>query len=197
MPIEPSSIPAQIDPPCAAARHECAAAGAGRRRTRRVSKKGAVPTVVAEPAQAGREQRGQHVHALGDRAQPVGAVVDGIHGGHDGQQHLGGADVAGGLLAADVLLAGLQREAIGRAALGVVGDADHAAGHVALERVARGEEGGVRSAVAQRHAEALRDADGDVGAELARRREQRRGQQVGRHDDQRAGGMRALRSSRA
>ena len=43
-------------------------------------------------------------------------------------------------------------------------------GHRALVGVARGEEGGVRAAVAHRHAEALGAADGDVGAELARRR---------------------------
>jgi hypothetical protein len=48
-------------------------------------------------------------------------VVDGVHRGDDGEQHLGGADVGGGLLAADVLLAGLQREAVGLAPLGVDG----------------------------------------------------------------------------
>ena len=41
-------------------------------------------------------------------------------------------------------------------------------GHLALELVARGEERGVRAAVAERHAEALRVADRDVGAPLAR-----------------------------
>ena len=47
-------------------------------------------------------------------AQAVGAVVDGVHARHDGEQHLGGADVARRLLAADVLLAGLQGEPVGR-----------------------------------------------------------------------------------
>ena len=50
----------------------------------------------------------------------------------------------------------------------------------------------MRAAVAQRHAEALRAADRDVGAELARRREQREREQIGRHGDQRAGVVRAL-----
>ena len=58
------------------------------------------------------------------------------------------------------------------------GDADHAAGHFADERRAAGEEGGVRSAVAERDAEALRRADGHVDAELARRLQQRQRQQV-------------------
>ena len=66
---------------------------------------------------------GQHggvpVGAPGDRAQPVGAVVDGVHAGHHGEQHLRGADVAGRLLPADVLLAGLQREPVGGVAVGV------------------------------------------------------------------------------
>ena len=48
------------------------------------------------------------VHLLGDPPQALGAVVDGVHRGDHGEQRLGGADVAGGLLAADVLLAGLQ-----------------------------------------------------------------------------------------
>jgi hypothetical protein len=34
------------------------------------------------------------MHPLGDRAQPFGAVVDGVHRGHHRQQHLRGADVA-------------------------------------------------------------------------------------------------------
>src|SRR5690606_6753933 len=50
------------------------------------------------------EDRGVPVGAPGDQPQPLGAVVNGVHAGHDGEQYLGGADVAGGLLAADVLL---------------------------------------------------------------------------------------------
>ena len=65
-------------------------------------------------------------------------------------------------------------------------------GQRALELVARGEERRVRSAVAERHAESLRVADADVGAPLARRREQRERQQVRRGDHQRARRVRAL-----
>ena len=54
------------------------------------------------------------MHPAGDRRQAGGAVVAGIHRGHDGQQDLGGADVAGGLVAADVLFAGLQRQPVRR-----------------------------------------------------------------------------------
>ena len=41
----------------------------------------------------------------------------------------------------------------------------------------------MRSAIAQRDAETLRDAERDVGAEFTRRPQQRQAQQVGRHGD--------------
>ena len=50
--------------------------------------------------------------------------------------------------------------------------------------VARGEERRVRPAVPERNAEPLRIADDNVGAHLARRREQRQREQVGRYGDQ-------------
>ena len=67
-------------------------------------------------------------------------------------------------------------------ALGILGDADEAAGHLAFERVARGEERRVRPAEAQRHAEALGVADGDIRAEFAGRLQQREREQVGGDD---------------
>ena len=42
-----------------------------------------------------------------DSAQAVGAVVNRVHPRHDGEQDLCGADVAGRLVAANVLLPGL------------------------------------------------------------------------------------------
>ena len=54
------------------------------------------------------------MHRFRDMRQPLRPVIDRIHRRHHRQQHLRGADVRGRLLAADVLLAGLQREAIGR-----------------------------------------------------------------------------------
>jgi hypothetical protein len=110
--------------------------------TCRVSKK--VSEASAKPAaEAFGQHRGQAVDARGDAAQAFGAVIDGVHAGHVGQQHLGGADVGVGLLAADVLLAGLQRHAQGGLAAGVLGDADDAARHGAHVGFAGGEEGGV------------------------------------------------------
>ena len=140
--------------------------------------------------------RGEPRRALGDRAQAAGAVIDGVHPGHDGQQNLRGADVAGRLLAADVLLARLQRHAQRAVAVRVLGDADEAPGQLAGPLGARREKGRVRAAVPQRHAEALRAAQRHVGADLAGRRQHRQRQKVRRHRDQRAGVMRAAAHGR-
>ena len=69
---------------------------------------------------------------------------------------------------------------------GILRHADEAAGQLTLEARAHGHVAGVRAAEAHRHAEALRRADRDVGAELARAREQRQREQVGRDDGERA-----------
>ncbi len=135
---------------------------------------------------------GEPVGAPGDRPQPLGPVVDGVHTGHDGEQHLGRADVAGGLLPADVLLPGLQCQPVGLVAVRVDGDTDEAAGQAAGELLAHGHEAGVRSAEAHRDAEALRGAHGDVRAQLAGRGEQRQGQQVGGDGHDRAQPVRLL-----
>ena len=80
---------------------------------------------------------GEHPGASGDRLgdlpQPVRAVVHGVHRRHHGQQHLRGADVAGRLLAADVLLARLQREPVGGVPGRILRDADEPAGQLALQ----------------------------------------------------------------
>jgi hypothetical protein len=144
---------------------------------------------VAELAQALREQSRGAVHVPGDAAQPLGAVVNGVHARHDGEQHLRGADVGGRLVAPDVLLARLQGHAERRVAVAVHGQADDAAGHLPLEAVARGEEGGVRAAVAERHAEALTVAHGHVGAPRARGLDQAEREQVARGHHVGTGGV--------
>ena len=62
-----------------------------------------------------------------------------------------------------------KREAITRPALGIVRNADEPPGHVAFVLIARRKIGGVRAAKSERNAEALRAADGDIGAEFAGR----------------------------
>ncbi len=158
-------------------------------RTRSVSKNGPVAGVEAEPAQAELQHAGERVDAARDREEALRPVVDRVHRRHDREQHLRRADVARGLLAADVLLAGLQREAVGRPALGVLRHADEAARQVPPVLVAHREERGVRPAVAHRHAEALGRAERDVGADLARRAQQRQREEVGRHHEEGALGV--------
>ena len=101
------------------------------------------------------EAHGLAVDALGDGFQPLRPVEDGVEPGHDGQKRLRGADVGGRLFAADMLLARLQREAIGPVPVAVDGDADDAARHGAFVVVLRRHIGGVRAAIADRHAEPL------------------------------------------
>ena len=66
-----------------------------------------VQDVIAQTPQAGRQDLQQAMHAAGDQSQALGSVVDRVEARDHGQQHLRGADIAGGLLAADMLLTGL------------------------------------------------------------------------------------------
>ena len=125
----------------------------------------------------------------GDRSQPLGAVVARIHRCHDSQQHLGGADVGGGFVPADVLLARLQRQAVRRRPVSVHRHPDQATRQLPGM-------GGVRSQIARVwateshwHTEPLRAAERHVGADLARGRDQGHGQQVSADRHQRAAFM--------
>ena len=121
--------------------------------------------VVAQPL---RDDRGHPVGALGDGPQAVRPVVDRIHARDDREQDLRRADVAGRLLTADVLLAGLQREPVCRRAVGVDADADESAGHRALQARPDRDVAGVRPAEPERDPEPLAGAHRDVGAKLTR-----------------------------
>ena len=132
------------------------------------------------------------VDPLGDRPQTVGPVVDRVHRSDDREERLRRADVARRLLAADVLLTGLQRETVGGVAVGVDAHPDEAAGEHPLDALADRHERGVRSAVEERHPEALGRAHRDVRADLAGCREDRQGEEVGRHRDERTGRLRRV-----
>jgi hypothetical protein len=130
------------------------------------------------------------MRALGDAPQPVRAVVHGVERRHHRQQRLRRADIAGGLFAADVLLAGLQCHAQGRVTVAVLRHADDAPRRGALVGIARGEERGVGATVAHGDAEALAAADHHVGTGGTGGAQQRQGEQVRRHRHQRVRGMR-------
>ncbi len=118
--------------------------------------------------------------------QPVGAVVRGVETRDHREQDLGGADVAGRLLPPDVLLARLQREPERGATLGVDGHTDETTGKGAAVLVAHREIRRVRTAEAERDAEALGRTDNRVGAHLAGRRDQCEREQVGTDAHERA-----------
>src|ERR1035438_947562 len=120
-----------------------------------------------------------------DLLQAGGAVVAGEHGRHAGQQRLRGADVTGRFLTTDVLFPGLEREPQRRAAARILGDANDAAGYLALKGVPGREVGRMRSTVAEGDAKTLRAAEGDVRAEFSRRTQQGEAEQVGSYGDQR------------
>ena len=136
--------------------------------------------------QADREHAGQAMHPGGDRDQAFGSVPDRVRRRHVRQQRLRRADVAGRLFAADVLLAGLQRQAQRAMAVAILADADQPAGDRALQRVADREERRVRAAIAERHAEPLGGAQRDVGAERSRRLQHGQRQRVAGDAEQRA-----------
>ena len=73
----------------------------------------------AELAQTGRQHAGSAMHGTSDVGQSLWPVIDRIHRGDHGQEHLRGADVRGRLFATDMLLAGLQRQTVGRVPPGI------------------------------------------------------------------------------
>ena len=104
-----------------------------------------------------------------DCPQPARAVIDGVHRCDDREKNLSGANITRRFVAADVLFAGLHREAIARAASGIVRNADQAASHVTLVGIPRGKVSRVRSAETERNTKPLGAADRDIGAEFAGR----------------------------
>ena len=124
---------------------------------------------------------GQEMHPLGNRPQAVRPMENGIETGHHRQQRLRRADVRGGLFAADMLFASLQRQAVRLVSPRVDADPHDPAWHRAFQVVAAGHEGGMRAAITQGHAEPLRRSDGNIGPHGTRFLQQTQRQKVGRH----------------
>ncbi|RUS30622.1 hypothetical protein BC938DRAFT_479144 [Jimgerdemannia flammicorona] len=129
---------------------------------------------VAQLADPGGEDGSQVVDTLSNGPDALWTVVD---------AGLGRADVAGCLLPADVLLAGLERQPERGLARGILGHTDETARHATLVLVLDGEEGGMRTTVAKRDTEALAVAQGNIGTKFARRLEHRQREEIGRDDD--------------
>ncbi len=105
----------------------------------------------------------------GDVPQAVRPQSGEVHGGGQRAQGLVRADVAGGLLTADVLLAGTQGHDKGSAPVDVRGHANKTAGDLAHKGLATGQDAEIRPAVGERDAQRLAFAGCDVRPVLARR----------------------------
>ena len=165
----------------------------GRRGTWHLDHDG-VEELPVDEFEAGTLQTRGQVHgaamdAACDAAQPLGAVVDGVHRSNDRQQDLGGADVGGRLLATDVLLPRLQGKPVGRAVLRVDREPHQTSGQVALEAALDGHVRSMRPPVPERDAESLGGADDDVSTPLPRRLQQRQREEICRHGHQRPFGV--------
>ncbi len=129
------------------------------------------------------EQLGQ----LDEAATPQPGEIDDAR---ERIQRLRRADVGGRLLAADVLLARLQREHEAAPSVDVARLAGDPAGHAPQVLLARREEAERRAAEVEAVAEALALADADVDAVAARRLEDPERDRVGAADDERPVGAR-------
>ena len=123
---------------------------------------------------------------VGHRAQSRRAERREVDGHRGGDQRLVGADVAGRLLAPNVLLAGLQGKDEPPPALPVVRHTGKAAGHLPHVAHGGGQQADVGAAVEQRNAERLPLGGGDVRAQLTGWTQHRHGDRIGGHDTQRA-----------
>ena len=106
---------------------------------------------------------------LGLGGEALGAMVHRIETGQHRQQHLGGANVAGGLFPADVLLAGLQGQPQGQPAFRILRHPHQTARDLAPVGFCGGKEGGVGPTKTKGHPETLGTAHGDVHPQLGHR----------------------------
>src|SRR6266576_2243025 len=107
--------------------------------------------------------------ALGDCPQTARTMIDRVHRRDDRQKNLRRANVTGGFVAANVLLARLQRKAISRSAFGIVRNSDQASRHMPFVLVAGGKERGVRPTESERYSESLGVSNGDISSKFPRR----------------------------
>ena len=134
--------------------------------------------VKAQLAQRFVEQARAAVDALGDGAEAFWTVINRIHTGHDGEQHLCSTNVRSSFFASDVLFAGLQRHAVGHVALCIYRNANKATRNLALELVAGGEKGGVWTTISHWHPKTLGRTNHHVGTPRTRSGKQYQAHQV-------------------
>ena len=140
-------------------------------------------------SQGGLELRGAGGPERRHVAQAVRTDRRDVDGGRQGQQSLVGADVAGRLVAADVLLTRAHGHHERARAVEVGRHPDQTPGDLADERIGRGEDAEVRPAVLRRDPEWLALACRDVRAVRAGRCEDSQADRLDDRDEQRARGV--------
>src|SRR5690606_29808876 len=110
------------------------------------------------------EAGGKPVNMRSDGLQPLGSVPDGVGCCHIGEQRLRGADIGSRLIAADMLLARLQGEAVTGTAMGIHGLADETARHEAREPIRDGAIGSMWPAESHGNTETLHRTHRDLRA---------------------------------
>ena len=138
-----------------------------------------VGSLVAQLLQACFQDGSETYHTVGNAFQAFWTMVYRVHAGNHCWQHLRGTDVRRGFFAADVLLAGLQRQAVGRVAVAVYADTHQAARHAAFEFVAASQIARVGATGAHRHTKALGGTNHNVGTHFAWGFQHGQRQQVG------------------
>ena len=118
---------------------------------------------------AARKFRGEGMYPAGNLFKTTGAVVAAIHTGHNTQQHLRCADVGGGILALDMLFAGLQRHTQGTVTTAVNAHTDDATWHLALVFVFGGHVGGMGATITHGNTKTLGTTHHAIGAHFAGR----------------------------
>ena len=129
------------------------------------------------------------VYAMGDTLESVRTVVDTVHRCHVGKKCLRSADVRCCFVATDVLLACLQRHAKSKIALCIDAHSDDTSWHHALVRLTGSHKRSVGSTIPKWHTKALRTTHRNIGAELTRRRQHCKCEQICTNSDQCTGGM--------
>ena len=114
------------------------------------------------------QTRGLAMDALRDSLKPFGTMEYSVETSHDGKQCLRGTHIRRRLFTANVLLAGLKRQAVGAVAVAVDGHAHNTPRHVARISLLGRHIGRVWSAVTDRHAKTLGRTDSNVSPHRAR-----------------------------
>ena len=113
-------------------------------------------------------------------------MIHAIERGNVCQQRLRGANIAGGLVAANMLLARLNGKAKRWPTSGIAADTNQSSRHFANVLGLCCKVRGVRTAVSHGHAKALHGTNRNIRAQFTGRSKQCERQWIGRHNHQRA-----------